>query len=30
LAREFAEIFGMTPTQFKTTFAPAIEHVDVR
>ncbi len=30
LVREFAEIFGMTPTEFKRVFAPGIEHVDVR
>jgi AraC-like DNA-binding protein len=29
LVREFAQIFGMTPTEFQTVFAPAIEH-DVR
>jgi AraC-like DNA-binding protein len=29
LVREFAEIFGMTPSDFQTKFAPAIEHVDV-
>lgn len=30
LVREFAQILGMSPTEFKTAFAPAIEHVDVR
>ncbi len=30
LVREFAEIFGMTPTEFERVFAPGIEHVDVR
>ncbi len=29
LVREFARIFGMTPGEFKSTFAPAIEHIDV-
>lgn len=30
LVREFAEIFGMTPSEFQRVFAPAIEHIDVR
>jgi AraC-like DNA-binding protein len=30
LVREFAQIFGMTPTEFRDTFAPAIEHVDIQ
>jgi transcriptional regulator GlxA family with amidase domain len=29
LVREFAHIFGMTPSEFSRTFAPGIEHVDV-
>jgi methylphosphotriester-DNA--protein-cysteine methyltransferase len=30
LVRDFAELLGMTPTEFKSVFAPGIEHVDVR
>jgi methylphosphotriester-DNA--protein-cysteine methyltransferase len=30
LVRDFAQILGMTPTEFKRVFAPGIEHVDVR
>lgn len=30
LVREFVRVMGMTPSEFKSRFAPEIEHIDVR